>query len=655
MAFFLPAIVLPSLAMKHLFIAIVGIMSAWLLNGCTDTPSGQHHPFDDQEMRTIAQHADDRNLAALLPYLQNPNTTYAAYAAQCLGSFGDAIPITALLPLALHKDSLLSHSAAWSIGQKGDSTACQSIITAYSENPDNGALLTALARSMPVAASDLQASCIAFLQSVELNAPQRTMAFSDAMYHLHYRTIFDAPLFDKLMQSHMPANDLWLRKAQAIGRYRSVLREEYHPILTGYLDRHIHPDLALALIPAMLQVDDTTATTYIHNKLLSDSMDTRVELMYSNVLLRKSQMDENIVIDLLDMGKEHIQRTVLQQIIRQPISENLQNYIVSAAFENPELMAYGKFYQVQQGTMSMSAFLGEYHAIPEGYARISWIPILGQLPNATSPLFEELRTTSHLALRYALTEEWLSVLSKSDYAQFDESEFQTIWEIGDLGLNALMSEHLVQVELTEEQKTNWAGKMRDYMVQLELPQEIETYEMLRKAAETLLPLGTTPPTALSSYKLNWALIQKIPTYAQIRISTSQGPMVMALDIASAPGSVSHFVELIQQGFYTNKYFHRMVPNFVVQGGCPRGDGMGSTPNTLRSEFAPHSYATGTVGLASSGRDTESCQWFVSLLPTPHLDGRYTILGKVTDGMEVAQRLKVGDQILGIELLNFSAN
>ncbi len=130
---------------------------------------------------------------------------------------------------------------------------------------------------------------------------------------------------------------------------------------------------------------------------------------------------------------------------------------------------------------------------------------------------------------------------------------------------------------------------------------------------------------------------------------------MALDIASAPGSVSHFVELIQQGFYTNKYFHRIVPNFVVQGGCPRGDGMGSTPNTLRSEFTPHSYATGTVGLASSGRDTESCQWFVSLLPTPHLDGRYTIIGKVTSGMEVAQRLKVGDQILGIELLNFSAN
>jgi cyclophilin family peptidyl-prolyl cis-trans isomerase len=81
--------------------------------------------------------------------------------------------------------------------------------------------------------------------------------------------------------------------------------------------------------------------------------------------------------------------------------------------------------------------------------------------------------------------------------------------------------------------------------------------------------------------------------------------------------------------------------------------MGSTPYTIRSEFSQLTYLTGTIGLASSGRDTESCQWFMSHLPTPHLDGRYTIFGKVIAGLSVAQQLCIGDQIISIRPLNFS--
>ena len=82
--------------------------------------------------------------------------------------------------------------------------------------------------------------------------------------------------------------------------------------------------------------------------------------------------------------------------------------------------------------------------------------------------------------------------------------------------------------------------------------------------------------------------------------------------------------------------HRVVPNFVAQGGCPRGDGFGSLPYTIRSEFAPIHYGTGSVGVASAGAHTESCQWFITHSPTPRLDGRYTIFAEVIRGMEVVQ-------------------
>jgi cyclophilin family peptidyl-prolyl cis-trans isomerase len=94
----------------------------------------------------------------------------------------------------------------------------------------------------------------------------------------------------------------------------------------------------------------------------------------------------------------------------------------------------------------------------------------------------------------------------------------------------------------------------------------------------------------------------------------------------APSSVSQIANLAKAGFYDGTYFHRIVPGFVSQGGGPRGDGYGSDDHILRSEFSPLKYGTGVVGLASAGKDTESCQFFFTHLPTPHLDGRYTIIG-----------------------------
>jgi cyclophilin family peptidyl-prolyl cis-trans isomerase len=110
------------------------------------------------------------------------------------------------------------------------------------------------------------------------------------------------------------------------------------------------------------------------------------------------------------------------------------------------------------------------------------------------------------------------------------------------------------------------------------------------------------------------------------------------------------VRLVRQHFYDGLYFHRVVPNFVAQGGDPRGDGSGSTPYTLRSELAPLAYGAGAVGLASAGKDTESCQFFITHLPTPHLDGRYPIFAQVVRGLDAVQRLDIGDRITAVTLL-----
>ncbi|HES60200.1 MAG TPA: peptidylprolyl isomerase, partial [Caldithrix sp.] len=108
--------------------------------------------------------------------------------------------------------------------------------------------------------------------------------------------------------------------------------------------------------------------------------------------------------------------------------------------------------------------------------------------------------------------------------------------------------------------------------------------------------------------------------------------------------------LIDQGFYKNKKIHRVVPNFVIQDGCPRGDGWGSPDFSIRSEFSMINYEEGSIGMASAGKDTESSQWFITHSPTPHLDGRYTNFGKVISGIGIVHQIEVGDEILDMEIV-----
>jgi cyclophilin family peptidyl-prolyl cis-trans isomerase len=119
-------------------------------------------------------------------------------------------------------------------------------------------------------------------------------------------------------------------------------------------------------------------------------------------------------------------------------------------------------------------------------------------------------------------------------------------------------------------------------------------------------------------------------------------------VNDTPGSVANFMALADTGYYSPSLFHRVVPNFVAQGGDPRGDGWGGEDYSIRSEIGPLRYQTGSVGMASAGKDTEGVQWFINHSPTPHLDGRYSIFAVVTSGMEVVHQLEMGDEIISIE-------
>lgn len=133
----------------------------------------------------------------------------------------------------------------------------------------------------------------------------------------------------------------------------------------------------------------------------------------------------------------------------------------------------------------------------------------------------------------------------------------------------------------------------------------------------------------------------------VRVETNRGAFAIALDPAGAPTTVARFLSLVDAGFYDGVTFHRVIPAFVVQGGDPRGDGYGGPGWSQRCEDNRTSYVRGTVGMALAGRDTGGSQFFVTLAPQPHLDGRYTAFGTVTDGMDVVESLVRGDTMLRV--------
>ena len=129
---------------------------------------------------------------------------------------------------------------------------------------------------------------------------------------------------------------------------------------------------------------------------------------------------------------------------------------------------------------------------------------------------------------------------------------------------------------------------------------------------------------------------------RVRCITDRGDFVIELDTEVAPNTCAVFLALVERGFHRDLTFHRVVGDFVIQGGCPRGDGWGGPGWTIRSEWSRRRYERGVVGIAHSGKDTGGSQWFVCHSPQPHLNGRYTIFGSVVSGMNVVDRIEPGD-------------
>lgn len=233
-----------------------------------------------------------------------------------------------------------------------------------------------------------------------------------------------------------------------------------------------------------------------------------------------------------------------------------------------------------------------------------------------------------------------------------QNAFKAAVESGDVGLIAVANEALRNPRFKYNVYFRYNHDfLRAAQVKLDSVKQADAFYDLQKTIDFFQKREVQEaPRRAYNHPINWGIVKKVAGNTVATIETDKGEFVISFYPTLSPGAVGNFVDLIQKKYYEGKAFHRVVSNFVVQNGCSRGDGHGTSSYTIRTNSNPLVYNDeGYIGMARNGRDTENVQFFITHRPTMHLDRRYTIFGKVVEGMDVVHDLQVGDKIKKITL------
>jgi cyclophilin family peptidyl-prolyl cis-trans isomerase len=189
------------------------------------------------------------------------------------------------------------------------------------------------------------------------------------------------------------------------------------------------------------------------------------------------------------------------------------------------------------------------------------------------------------------------------------------------------------------------AKMNPTQSPIPFPVESSTPSTAVSPTITPTPGATPTPTATPSTALT-----STASLPLVTMETDKGTIEFVLYPDVAPNTVANFISLANRGFYDGLTFHRVVADFVIQGGDPNGDGSGGPGYNIKAEFGSRKHLEGTVAMARSDNpDSAGSQFYICLTPQPSLDGKYTVFGQVTSGMSVVKAIKIGDKILKVTL------
>lgn len=649
--------------MRYLF-CVLSITLLAVFTGCLDKPTS--NKFRNKDLIRLAELTDRRQTDSLLVYLKSKQPLLRIEAAYGLASVRDERAVDYLHNTLNDAVPEVRQAAAYALGQIMNPTSIKKLAFSLryeSKPPVYHAITEALGKIAGAQHSagltpEFVEDAVNALLNFEKSDSIGINGLAKAAFWLHQSGWSDPRFMNRIYAYYKSSSPINRRAmAFATSRYKGSW---YVDTLQGnQLLSWITQDNDVIAKAAGLAIAPRIGSQQANQLIIGELNNTQnpIEVLVSacRAAGKMDSIPSSIIQPLCSHEHSYVKEEALRALMQKSVSIEQCNALwIAFQDQSIPLQALAlRLLAAQRDCSQVPTWISKIQQESTPFLRAQRIKALGAFPSAADACYQGVLNTMDILEQNAYAEAFIEAHNHPE-ARRDSAYVQQLMNIfnrKDVGLITLCAVELRNLQLVDADKQRCLAELKSALPQLSLPRDVETYNELIKTINGFGYEQLSEAKLSFNHPIDWELVKSIDRRQRAEVMTTQGKIVFELHVEDAPGTVAGFVQLVQQGFYTNKYIHRVIPNFVAQGGCPRGDGMGSTDYTLRSEFRLHSYGTGTVGMASAGPDTESCQWFITHIPTPHLEGRYTIFAHVVEGMELIDKLTIGDRILHVTLID----
>lgn len=622
--------------------------------------------FREPEQQRLYDFKDRGEVDSLYAYFEHPNPTYRFLAARSFGSLRDTSALHQLRRLLRDEISEVRSAAAFALGQSGDPRAegwlISSFDTARQYFAADAAIMEAVGKVGTLRGLD-------GLIQVSTYQPTDTLLHlgrAYGMYRFGLRNVIDtggtAIMLNYALDPAFAA-DVRYVGANYLGRTKELkLDDDQVRRISRRIPSETDARVRMALASGLGKNKSDLALGVLRNLITTDS-DYRVRV---NALraLQKFSYDQGweIAYAALRDPNWHVARTAATFFVEKgnyatgPLFYRWTKDTISAPAQMELYRAASRHAPGYSGTRGRINYELQFQ-IEQSKSeadRIAAVDALAEYPPNFRYLIQLLENAQEPALRSAAARGLQTVVEHKRFRSFfGANSGLRAREIGEALQGAIVKAdaggayHAAAALRSDNLREVFSNTTFLSVAQsrLSLPREIETWNEIERTKRELENTEFTPMKPDFNRPIDWEWVETTYDQGQLVLRTIHGDITMELLTNETPATVAALAELSEDRFYDGKSFHRVVGNFVIQGGGNRGDGFGALDWTLRSELTLRHYdQEGYVGMASAGNDTEGTQFFITHSPTPHLDGNYTIFARVVDGMEVVHQIKEGDQI-----------
>lgn len=667
----------PQEYMNHVHLILSMVVCMLLFSRCmppedepvlTEVRSG----WNDPELLRLSAFQDRQLSDSLYSYLNHSDPTYRYAAAMAFASIQEAAAFDSLLPLLRDEIQPVRIAAAYALGQLGLPMAENALIASFERfdstgqwHAFNGAVLEAIGKCG-------SRQSLQYLSNIQSYRPSDTLLLLGQAYGIYRFALRNEVLPDgtKQMVNFATqagyADEIRLVGANYLMRAKDLNLTSYSQRFREALPRETNPEVRMALAIAVGKTKDAESKEALLAQFQMEP-DYRVQCNILRALLNFPYLEvRDLVLAALDNPNYHVSRVAANFFIQQGTPEEASQYWRKAKDSlhwEVQLALYTAAYRHMPAYFTESKeYIGyelrqRFEKSDNPYEKAAALQALSEYGWNFRYAYRGGYTDESPVVRNAAVQAIAKACMVPDFRRFYGEGYRKVrLEIsgylqeailsGDPGMIAEASGILREPSLFFKTTIDSLELFDEVLKNLQLPRDIEAYNELKKTinflhgkpeGDNLMPVFNHPA--------DLERIANLSAVPSAIIKTARGTIKLQLFPDLAPATVSNFMELAQSGYYNGKNFHRVVSNFVIQGGCPRGDGYGSLDYSLRSELPYlHYHTAGFVGMASAGKDTEGVQFFIIHSPALHLDGKYTIFARVIEGMEVVHQIQIGDRI-----------